>query len=255
MATAQFDWLGWLSTPEKNHRLYLHKIRDGAAFAEILALLSKGGYDYRELQLNVARGSRRRPIQRSADLLVMVTRPPLDEDVKKPIQRSNSQLENAVMSVIRPYFEKCSRNHIMLQSCTARLLKHDFSDHAEIVFQQYADWAWYKRLRGMAKDLDDSNPRTAAFLVFIPKRSPSLPALLAIFGMGGNDTLLWARLLRERYFDNVLEILRSETAHFLMAELSPGNNKEAMEPISQCEALDDIARSWKVTIIANGNPK
>ncbi|MGC3969519.1 MAG: hypothetical protein QM775_19820 [Pirellulales bacterium] len=255
MSIRKFDWFSWLSATKRNHRQCPHKIRDGAAFAEILALLYQGGYEYRELQLNVADCDKSCLIKGNVDLLVMVTRPPLDEGGRKLIQRSKSNLETKIIEAIRPFFEICSRDQVMLDTCTKRLLNDEFRDHALITFYKYGDWSWYRQLLGMSKDLDDqTKPRTAAYLAFVPEGAAGLPPLLVIFGMGGNDTLLWARLLRERYSKRVLEIVRSGKAHFLMAELSPRLNINSVEPVSRYNALGDISQPWEVTVIADGIP-
>ena len=58
--------------------------------------------------------------------------------------------------------------------------------------------------------------RTAAYLVHLPEVWAGGPALLAAFGMGGTETLGWARLLATRYS----HLLCTEA--FVMAEIDTG---------------------------------
>lgn len=256
MSPRTFDWFGWPSTPEANHRIYPHKLRDGAAFSEILAMLTREGYVYRDVLLNFRDGDDEPVAGSCANLIVMVTRPTLSEDAKKPIQRSHSRQENEIIKAIEPYFEACSRDLVMLHDCVARRIGPPTRDRAEIVFHQYSDWAWYKRLRGMTKDINIQDPaqrRTAAYLVYVPRITSSGPALLVAFGMGGNDTLLWSRILRDQYSDQVREILRSDRARFLMAELTPREGDPG-EPLCKFQTLSDIARRWEVRIVVDCEP-
>ena len=225
-----FDWFGWPSTPESNRRVYPHKLRDGAALAEVSALLVQLGYSHRDTWLNFpdrtgeAAGSS--GLLPSDGLIVLVTRTPVRDEAKKILNCSNSRLENAIIGVARSCFETCSRDYVQLKDSVARRIQlPEHRNRSEIVFYQNHDWAWYKRLRGMRKDIilnsDPAHRKTAAYLIYVPRVQSRDLALLVAFGMGGNDTLLWARLLRERYCGRVGEVLSSGEGRFLMAELSP----------------------------------
>lgn len=229
MKPKPFDWFAWPSSPESNHRVYPHKLRDGAALTEVAALLVQNGYRYRDTWINFPdrASAGARPSDLPSDgLIALVTRTPVKDEAKKLLNRSHNRLENAIIDVAESCFEICSRDYVELQEPVARHIElPEYRNRSEIVFYQNHDWAWYKRLRGMRKDIllngDPDQRRTAAYLIYAPRVQGHDLALLVAFGMGGNDTLLWSRLLRERHSTRVGEILSSGEGRFLMAELSP----------------------------------
>jgi len=254
MKRKQFDWLGWPTNREARHRSYAHKIRDGAAFAEVAAMLARQGYEYRDILLNFPDQGDAVDGGPYAGLIVMVTRPPLSaEEARKRVQRSNSRLETEIIDAVKPFFEKCSRDMVMLHDRVAtRFGSQECRTRAEICFHQNSDWAWYKRLRGMTKDINYRDPaqerRTAAYLIYVPRIANRDSALLVVFGMGGNDTLLWCRILRDRYLAKVAEILGSHSPRFLMAELT---SLSEGEPLGKFQTIGNIASTWQSDIIAD----
>jgi hypothetical protein len=255
MKRKQFDWLGWPTKSETNHRIHAHKIRDGAACLEVAAMLVKQGYEYRDTLLNFPDHGEAPDGGRYAPLIVMVTRPPLTttDEPKKKVQRSNSQLETEIIAAVRPFFEKCTRNQVILHNrVAAKFGSSENRTRVQIDFRQNSDWAWYKRLRGMTKDINykdtEQERRTAGYLIFVPRIAKRESALLAVFGMGGNDTLVWCRILRDRYRAEIKKILNSDKPRFLMVELT---SPSEVEPLGKFQTIGNIASRWRSDIIVD----
>src|SRR5687768_1961153 len=94
----------------------IHKTRDGLALAELSPLLYEARYKYGRVILNVPEETqnelRRRerlwegtPEIASEDLVLFVTRPPLDDceppPVDRPVLRSNHPIEQAAFTALR----------------------------------------------------------------------------------------------------------------------------------------------------------
>ncbi len=107
MHNGRYYWFSY-QAPARNLRRkqYLHLIRDGAAFAELVPVLMSMGYGYGGLVLNfpsrqsLATQEIDIPALTPADLLVLPTRPPLsdeEEDERRKVARSHTRLEQMVL--------------------------------------------------------------------------------------------------------------------------------------------------------------
>src|SRR5436305_12890145 len=132
---------------EEDRQLRPHQVRDGAAFAELTARLYSNGYDYGGLLLNYPADDLQQTVQidtsflRPDDLLVLTTRPPLDDEKHrdhKQLKRSHTSLEEQIFETLRRYFEICARSHIRLSRLVAEQLGN-FANRADIEFFQKAD--------------------------------------------------------------------------------------------------------------------
>lgn len=220
------------------HALGLHQVRDGAAFAELAAAIQPLGYEYGGLILNIPRQTKRDvtlgesddhsgtlPADQpkwpphdnfsadevhSSDLLVLPTRPPLDDDPgvdKRIISKSTTKLEEKVMKAVRPFFAECCRARIQFTPELASKLPPGQRGKRKLFFKQY-DVATYK----------DSPETTAGFLVFVPEIEPDGPSLLVAFGMGGVETLVWTHWVRVNGLQLLQDLLSSREKRFVMAE-------------------------------------
>lgn len=186
------------------------KTRDGAAFSELTAPLGKLGYEFGNILFNSPMDPRQDKnfgpeyftFIKPDDLLVLTTRPPLDDrrhGDKKHLDESYTHLEEQVFAEVRKYLAICARSHVQLSPTVGTNF-----DKADLVFYQHksARLKSYKRLDEFRPKTtpDDSEIAIGFFL-----RTPSIPVygcgLLACFGMGGWETLIWNRIVRTRFAD------------------------------------------------------
>ena len=254
---------GALKTPKS-----LHKLRDGVALAEMTSTLSKCGYEHGDILLNFPDSNSAGP-RSYADLIVMTTRPPLDDkdqDIRRPISRSYNRLEVEIVGageradgkesemtgLLRPFFEVCSRSHVQLPQRLARRLPKAKANRRDIQFYvQSHHWAWYHALSYRPIPKDDR--RTAAYLIYVPSmpRVAEGRSLFVTFGMGGNDTLLWCRLLRKHreLHGLVSRILVAGKPWFVMAELVPKKEFPEDNDLWVFQDFGKIAEAWDVEIV------
>jgi hypothetical protein len=193
----------------------LHDLRDGDAFAELMPVLLDLGYEYGGLLLNHPPDPGvRRPQLGSEDLVVLTTRPPLDDPQaqgdRKLIKQSGNPLESAILKAARSCFPFCKRRIIQLSPDAAAGLRPGFADRGQMEFRVYRReehripfYVRYRdpwgRTRDERKYRAPANPHaTAVFLLRIPLR-PGGPTLLNAFGMDGVMTLIWCYLLRTKF--------------------------------------------------------
>ncbi len=185
------------------------KIRDGAAFSEISAPLAKLGYEYGNILFNSPidpkkdkkLGPEHFKFIKLDDLLVLTTRPPLDDGAhgdKKYLARSFTHLEDQVFLECRKYLAVCARSHVQLSSAVGA----DFEGFDFVFYQHYdARLKYSRRLRKPRSKTPKGSEIALGFFL----RTPSIPVygcgLLACFGMGGWETLIWNRIVRTRYSD------------------------------------------------------
>jgi hypothetical protein len=184
------------------------KIRDGAAFTELTAPLAKLGYEYGDIIFNSPFDPKRDKklgqehfnFIKPKDLIVLATRPPLDDrrhGDKKHLDESYTHLEEQVFAEFRKYLAICARSHVQL----TQAIGADF-EKADFMFYQHksARLKFFKRLDEFRnrKPAKDSETAIGFFL-----RTPAIPVyrcgLLACFGMGGWETLIWNRIVRTRF--------------------------------------------------------
>jgi hypothetical protein len=183
------------------------KIRDGAAFSELSAPVAKLGYEYGNILFNSPfnpkkdkkLGHEHFTFIKPDDVIVLTTRPPLDDGAhgdKKYLARSFTHLEDQVFLEFRKYLAVCARSHVQLTSAAGA----DYEGF-DFVFYQHnnARLKYLRQLRGpRSKTPKDSEIAIGFFLC-----TPSIPVygcgLLACFGMGGWETLIWNRIVRIRY--------------------------------------------------------
>ena len=101
------------------------KIRDGAAFSELSAPLAKLGYEYGNILFNSPfnpkkdkkLGPEHFKFIKPNDLIVLTTRPPLDDRKhgdKKHLDESYTHLEEQVFAEFRKFLAICARSHVQL---------------------------------------------------------------------------------------------------------------------------------------------
>jgi hypothetical protein len=227
-------------------------MRDGDAALFLTDALVERGYRYAGPLFNYSsNGPDLIPVKddflRETDLILLTTRPPIHDRAvgdKKGIPRSFTTLEEKLFQgPLRQWFEGCARSEILLTGATARISPEIakrqtilFRQNGGAMYQSYGspvtnEWQRFKM----------RHPLTATFLVYTPHAWPDGPALLAAFGMGGTETLVWCYQLATR-FPHLLC-----TTPFAMAEMRTGARPERPESM-------DFADSWEVTILGMAKP-
>lgn len=231
----------------------LHQTRDGTAFAELSRGFPSNEYEYVgpifNLPADLFPNSRPRESMtglRHGDLIVQVTRPPLDEErfeqaysertadkrVRsrgRVISRSDLHLERALITALKLHFlARCSRNAVDLRTREKTDLGSvlltagtDLSRYASVDFRTNnsacykPSWCIEHKLKQEFRD------RTAGYLSFVPDLSGRFAGVsaLIVWGQGGFETLFFAWALRHKFIEIVLPMLSEpKQFHFLMAE-------------------------------------
>jgi hypothetical protein len=201
MAAKKFYRFAYYSTPEKKDRdLLLHQLRDGDATLELSEVLRELGYVYGGLLLNYPGSpNKRRQVNtdflKPSDILVLNTRPPLDDSDRRRVCPSYTDLEERVFAALRgSFFAECSRTQIRLHPSLP--LPSARSKYRSMEFRQYHG-AYCVAYGGVPVARTES--RTApSFMVFKQQAWPGGPALLCVFGMGGPESLITNHLVRTR---------------------------------------------------------
>jgi hypothetical protein len=216
----------YMSTQKEDRPLHPHQVRDGDACLELAGALATRGYEYGGIIFNHSPSESGDPsrgllrVLTPSDLLVLTTRPPLDDRVykqKKVVIRSGSFFEKEVLfPALRGYFDYCSRLEVCLTSKIAAKLAAGYKNRAMLEFRANST-ASYKST-GAYEKVDGQIPwgdlTTAVYLVHTSELWPGGPQLLATFGLSGAASLIWAYLLRTK-FSQLLEGQR-----FVMAEVT-----------------------------------
>jgi hypothetical protein len=146
-----------------------------------------------------------------------------------------------VFSALRTFFRICARSHIQLSHSLEDILSGAAADRCEVVFRQSAG-AWYARFR-RNDDLPWITPAgsrlTAGYAVFEPEVWPKGPRLLALFGMGGIETLIWSYIIARRHSVLFHKIISGARRRFVMGEFAvPGTMTAplSLSFLDSCEA-------------------
>ncbi len=241
--------------PTKNGRYQsLHNLRDGDAFIEISTVLHGRGLTNRGTLLNLPGKNlrdRSLPLMETfgpMDLIVTTTRPPLNDKpdaVRKYLEPGNTALENLIHKELRHHFSHCARPRVRLAPHLAKALPPEVADRADIRFYQYLakgklSPGEYLMLRAHgAPKAHKKFPkwRTAVYLVRTQAENNG-PWLLCAFGMAGNESLIWAYLLRTRY----AHYLEEDGPLFVMGELH-------LQRLPKRPFTLEFVQDWKVDIL------
>jgi hypothetical protein len=233
---SEFHWFCFPAHPQDLEKMGcrdLHKMRDGAAFANLQALLTSLGLRYADPLFNVGPKYFQEPATpvRPGGLLVMSTRPPMDDDPKerKTIPTTKTRLEKQVFASVRQAIQISSRQGIRLSDPmrdrlqNARWTRFHPDERTEELpvrpnrhvsrFKLYGPGKFIPSERGEGNSL--------GYLALIPPRQgpDGLPQrVLAAWGMSGYATLFWTWLLRKRLQKQVAGILSSSSPRMLIGE-------------------------------------
>jgi hypothetical protein len=177
----------------------------------------------------------------SSDLILMTTRPALDDDSindKRHLHRSHSNFENTLYeSNLRIIFTVCSRQNIILSDF---VMSHIGTGDPRRIYRgiRYSIYkgAFYTSCADTDNPVDlekHTNQRdmTVGYLVFLPHINvidhplTKGPGFLLIFGLNGTTTMLWSNLIVRKYAKLLTNIVMSNKATLVMVEFSPMFNE------------------------------
>lgn len=220
----------------------LFRGRDAIAAFELLAPLLELGYTLGttiHFYPNDERDLTHFPAFKSRDLLVLTTRPPIQEadneatataagakpkgseSTRKRIHRTRTELEELLSREFRKYIEYCTRKQVILTPHGASHLRSENRakwQHLELYEyrgpgRNAASEVKYHNVRHEWVPCESKRHSTIVFLM----RIDNVPGIhcdcIASFGIDGYSTLIWNRLVRQHYAD----VLTSPC--FVMAEL------------------------------------
>jgi hypothetical protein len=203
------------------------KTRDGAAFCELAAVLTSMGWEYGSLIYNYPSlwgtviGAAEVPSPGPGEWVVLTTRPPLDDEThgdKRTIPRSHFPLEQAIFDDLKPaLFEVCARSHVRISE---GIVGPHFEE-ADFEFRQNKDGRLSKvnelGHHRRATVVPEKDYRSIAFFIKKEQLKGYGCGVIACFSMGGSETLIWNRIVRER-FPHWL----AQGSSFIVAELDIG---------------------------------
>lgn len=214
---------------------FLHQVRDLAIFVELSHILHKNGYVYEDSFLNYPN-----MIDKQAgllkfgkkDLMILTTRPPLSDSEyhKRRIYRTDHIYEKQMLEQINTYFTSLSRQVMCLKPEIAQKLIDGFKNRTSIEFyvnqNKSNKSAGYKEItchdgHGVERDRRTWNKvskiqKSCAFIIFF-KKAGILPKMLHVFGIGGEEGLIFSRILRNGLWEK-LDINLNGPSRIIMVE-------------------------------------
>lgn len=240
----------YLSNDPHGRPLRPHQLRDESVVIELYDQLKLSGLDYGGVFLNwtyphlTADNSLAEFAELKLgeqDVLLLTTRPPMDDEYGEmhPLVKTNSELETEIFKVLRKMcFKTCKRTRISLCDHLREALQPGFEKRFSARFYSTGMDAPYMERDPVTKRSLRSD-KSAGYLVHVPL-GQGRPHLLAIFGMSGSMSLLWAYRLRK-----MPELAWAlEEPSLLMAEIS------MTEPIPERPTTFKFCDNWIVDIAA-----
>jgi hypothetical protein len=260
MARPRFHWFAYYASPWEMKEFFrkgefdvsrvIHQTRDTMAFAELASALASLGCRYGGPILNLPEDLYKKKPQapeplsdlKSGDLLVQVTRPPLQENyipraihkgtskerqvnVGPVVPKSGLDLERAIADALQEHFlVSCTREGIDLSPGLVALL------HASRRHRRYGsvdfrskNSACYKPSWVRENKLGDKFlQRTAGYIAFIPNLPGEFSSQsgLIVWAQAGYEALYLAWSLRHKFMTCLRQIIRDHPKqfHFAMVE-------------------------------------
>jgi len=262
MAKGRIYWLAYSAAGRADRILTTVHSRDGVAGMYLESVLYDHGFRFADPLVNyppegaVCGKQQLFPYDhgflRPSDLLLLCTRPPMDDDVpvqddatharrkEKPARkasvRSCTTLEENVFRTIRRWVPFSGRTRTGVCDEAARL-SVEIAERQCCDFRQNGgpDYTQYGPLNGRPKVFRKRPNLTAAYLVYAEHAWPGGPALLAVWGMAALETMVWCRYLAHARPD----LLR--TTAFAFAELRTVEHPDRA-PVS-------FADDWPIRIL------
>jgi hypothetical protein len=204
-----------------------HKIRGGSAGLYISTFLSETGLRFDGILTNVP--SRLRPPQTGSNwdtqdsrraVVWIPTRPPLDDSnsQRRIIDRSEDEFERRILRSSRPYFDTCSRTKVVLSERID--LSHPADAYRACQFQEFKGGVLTNHGVGETRLYPASEHRIAVGYLIALAPKDGLGRLIAAFGSGGMETLVFTQLLVTELRTRTLEIVKCEEPRLLLVKFS-----------------------------------
>jgi len=237
----------------------IHQVRDAAAFAEISSVLSEAGVAYGGLLFNMPRGlfkdTEPDPAFTAGDLLLLTTRPPIEEPGKsradrhqarqlgrgRNIRRSTSALERDVHGALRRLFMECARANVYLKKEVRDALTEKERHWGTVGFRvnksaRYHE-GWARDEFGDGPAMKEALGKTAGYVACLPADGALPFSVLSVFGLDGYSTLGLAHALRtsKPHRRDLLEMIRCGRPSLAIAEWT------VTEQLARPQSLDLVA--------------
>jgi hypothetical protein len=241
----------YMIRPREGRKLLPHQVRDSVAAMLTTNVLHTQGFGCSIPIFNYPMPYGTPTIEvddsflRRQDLLLLTGRPPMDDEnwpLKRGMARSHTSLEEKVFAVLRPYFHECARSHVALAAPFIRVCPPAVVEKSKIEFFQNGG-ASYRRFAGGPEGWckPEHERTTAAYMIFEPETWPGGPKLLALFAMGGPETLGWAHIIHSRFSHLVC------VPGFVMAEMITTPAPDWMSDLS-------FVDEWQVELLSGDSP-
>jgi hypothetical protein len=237
----------------EDRKRFPFQMRDTDAATFLLRGVEERGYQLKEVIINYpSPGPDLVPFDdgflTESDLILLTTRPPMHDTHigdRKSIARSYTTLEDKLFKgPLARHFAFLARSEVRLTDGTARIAP-EIAKRQSSIYRQNGGATYHSYGSPITREwrhFKKAAPLTAAFLVYAEHAWPGGPALLAAFGMGGTETLVWCHQLGNR-----LQHLLFSTS-FAMAELR--NPLLAARPTTSA-----FANAWEADILGFAEPK
>lgn len=225
-------------------RTGLHRLRDGHPAIELLSLLlsEPHRYQYGATLLNFPPGAfRSEPADRGSwpsglaehDLVLLTTRPPLDDDrgQLRIVDRSESPLEDSVLTALQGFFQRCARDTVVLDRAVVKRLPDDEARNRAAISFRVQDrtpggsGCVYRRGQNVSAMAPLTDDTAAGYLAYVPhiQRPDGAPGpgLLLAFSLSGTMNLLWSNLVRACLGWWVTDAIREDRRRLLVGEFTP----------------------------------
>ena len=212
------------SNASRDEEPKLFRDRDAVAFCELTTGLPAMGYQY-GTTIHFYPDDERKlsefPVFQPEDLLVLPTRPPLNDrdgfvrPNRKIIHAAKTELEALLFAELSEYFDYCTRKHVELSARGAGGLKvEDARQWRHVELYEYSGAMVQNHFIGPAPVKPKRNHTSSiAFFLRVNRVAKLNCDFIASFGMDGYGTLIWNRIIRLRHPEWLA------APRFVMAEL------------------------------------
>lgn len=247
-------YIRWCYLSADDRRRFPHQLRDGDAALELFETLNRLKFNYGGVFINwpfpkgvldTSMADLESLGMNESDILLLTTRPPINDDGKKTLRGSSTGLERKIFGVlVEKCFKECSRTTIAVHPHIGNCFLEGYENRSDVEYfairlkdpehgqskvegkklEQLIGDASYKELGGLGGQLlskKEMMRKSAGYIVHLPL-GPDMPRLLAVFGLSGTMTLLFAYCLGSDEYHSLFEKILKDPGRgfFVMFEIS-----------------------------------